>query len=103
MQLKEQGYEPATKTHIESLYMVLLNLPEDKLQEMTKDKSQPMIIQIIINNILWGKGFEIIEKMLDRAIWKATQKEEIKTENTTTIAISDEDARLLESVLNDNL
>jgi len=57
--------------------MSLLNIEEDKLIEMAKDKSQPMLIRIIIKNMLGGKGFDIIEKMLDRGIGKAVQREEI--------------------------
>ena len=58
--------------------MSLLNIEEDKLIEMAKDKSQPMLIRIIIKNMLGGKGFDIIEKMLDRGIGKAVQREEVK-------------------------
>ena len=76
-QLKAEWYEPARKADIEANYMSLLNIEEDKLIEMAKDKSQPMLIRIIIKNMLGGKGFDIIEKMLDRGIGKAVQREEI--------------------------
>lgn len=76
-QLKEQWFEPATKADIEANYMSLLNVDEEILKEMAQDKKQPMLIRIIIKNMLWGKWFDIVEKMLDRWIWKAVQKEEI--------------------------
>jgi hypothetical protein len=58
--------------------MSLLNIEESKLKEMLADSKQPMLIRIIIKNMLGGKGFDIIEKMLDRSIGKPTQKEEVK-------------------------
>jgi len=67
--------------------MSLLNIEEDKLIEMAKDKSQPMLIRIIIKNMLGGKGFDIIEKMLDRGIGKAVQREEVKQNITGEIKI----------------
>jgi hypothetical protein len=45
-----------------------------KLKEMVNDKTKPMLIRILVKNMLWWKGFDIIEKMLDRWIGKATQK-----------------------------
>jgi hypothetical protein len=32
-----------------------------------------MLIRILVKNMLSGKGFDIIEKMLDRWIWKPKQ------------------------------
>jgi hypothetical protein len=50
---------------------------------MVNDKSKPMLIRILVKNMLWWKGFDIIEKMLDRWIWKAVQK----TENDTKMQV----------------
>ncbi len=76
-QLKEKGYKPATKQDIETNYMHLMNLEEEELKIMVNDKKQPMMIRILIKNLLSGKGFDVIEKMLDRGIGKAMQREEI--------------------------
>jgi len=51
-QLVKEGYEPATKANIEANYMSLLNVEEDRLKEMANDKTQPMLIRIIIKNML---------------------------------------------------
>jgi len=82
-ELKEKWYTPATKSDIEENYMSLLQLEEDQLKEMVNDKSKPMLIRILVKNMLWWKGFDIIEKMLDRWIWKAVQK----TENDTKMQV----------------
>jgi hypothetical protein len=37
--------------------------------------------------MLGGKGFDIIEKMLDRSIGKPTQKEEVKLWDDNTIKV----------------
>jgi hypothetical protein len=37
-----------------------------------------MLVRILAKNMLWGKGFEIIEKMLDRWIGKAVRRNEAR-------------------------
>lgn len=76
-QLEQEWYSPASKADIETNYMAMLQLEEKKLSEMVTDKSQPMLIRILAKNMLSGKGFDIIEKMLDRGIWKPKQTNEI--------------------------
>ena len=84
-ELKAKWYNPATKQDIEVNYMSLLQLEEEQLKEMVNDKTKPMLIRILVKNMLWWKGFDIIEKMLDRWIWKAVQK--VESENKTNINI----------------
>jgi hypothetical protein len=50
-----------------------MNCSHEELKMMLADASQPILVSIVIKNILADKGFEIIEKMLDRAIGKAHQ------------------------------
>ena len=75
-QLEEKGYSPASKQDIEANYMSMLQLWESELIELWQDKNQPMLVRILAKNMLWWKGFDIIEKMLDRWIWKSVQREE---------------------------
>jgi hypothetical protein len=75
-ELAEAWYKPATKQDIEANYMAMLQLWQDKLTELANNKDKPMLVRIIAKNMLWGKGFDIIEKMLDRWIGKAVQKME---------------------------
>ena len=36
-----------------------------------------MLVRILAENMLGGKGFDIVERMLDRGIGKAMQREEV--------------------------
>ena len=53
-------------------------IEEKELKVMVKDTKQPMLIRVIIKAMLSWKWFDIIEKMLDRWIWKPLQKTETK-------------------------
>jgi len=76
-ELKEEG-ELVTRPLVEQTYQVLMSLTQDQLTRVASDKKQPMINRIVAKEMLGKKGFEIIEKMMDRANGKATQ--EIKSE-----------------------
>jgi len=78
VELKEKGYEPVTSEQVKAIYEHLLNLNETELTEMVNDKTQPMLTRIVIKEMLKGKGFEVIERMIDRAQGKATQKLEVE-------------------------
>ena len=84
-QLAEEWILPATKQDIEANYMAMIQLWQEKLTEMANDKNQPMLIRIIAKNMLWGKGFDIVEKMLDRGIGKAKITEEVNHSWNITI------------------
>ena len=49
--------------------MIQLTIPE--LKAKVKDSEQPALVIIVGKAILSGKGFDIIEKMLDRSIGRA--------------------------------
>ena len=78
-QLEEQGIKPATKPDIQDIYMRLINVEIPELEQIVKDQTQPVLVRIVGKNVLSGKGFDIIEKMLDRSIGKAEQKTDITT------------------------
>ena len=90
-ELKQKWYRPATKKDIEENYMQILQLEEEELKEMIKNKSKPMLVRIIAKNMLWWKWFDIIERMLDRWIWKAIQKQEITWKDWESIKIDTKD------------
>lgn len=66
-QLKAHGVERVTNYNIVEAFELLVNLTENELKAITLDADAPMIMRIVAKNMLGGKGFEIIEKMLDRA------------------------------------
>lgn len=74
LELEKKGYKAANKQDIIDCYLRLINLDMPELTEMIKDKDQPAMIRIVGKAILSGKGFDIIEKMLDRGIGKADSK-----------------------------
>lgn len=75
--LRNSGYEPVTKGQIADMYQTLIILPQDELLDIGGDKDQPMLNRIIAKAILGGKGFENIEKMLDRAQGRAAQSMDV--------------------------
>lgn len=78
--LRAQGYNNVTKQNIADVYQTLLALPNEDLVAIGKDDKQPMICRIIARGMLSNKGFEIIEKMLDRSMGKPGQ--EVKLEHS---------------------
>ena len=78
-ELEKQGIKAATKPDIQDIYMRLINVEIPELEQIVKDTTQPVLVRIVGKNILSGKGFDIIEKMLDRSIGKAEQKTDITT------------------------
>ena len=78
-ELEKQGIKAATKPDIQDIYMRLINIEIPELEQIVKNTAQPVLVRIVGKNILSGKGFDIIEKMLDRSIGKAEQKTDITT------------------------
>ena len=75
--LKAEGYEEVTADHVKQAYQLLIGLDKDKIVEIGKDNEQSMLLRVVSRAILDNKGFEMIEKMLDRAHGKATNKTEV--------------------------
>ena len=78
-EMEKQGIKAATKADILDIYMRLINMEIPELEQIVKDPTQPVLVRIVAKNILSGKGFDVIEKMLDRTIGKAEQKTDITT------------------------
>ena len=78
-ELEKQGIKAATKPDNQDIYMRMINVEIPELEQIVKDTTQPVLVRIVGKNILSGKGFDIIEKMLDRSIGKAEQKTDITT------------------------
>ena len=84
VELEASGATEATKQDITSCYLRLIQLSIPELEAKIKDSQQPALVRIVGKAILSGKGFDVIEKVLDRGIGKPDQKVEhsgeIKTE-----------------------
>lgn len=71
--LRDVGVEETTSAEIKAVYLMLVNLTIAEIEEIVKDDNQPALVRIVGKEVLSGKGFDIIEKMLDRAIGKSQQ------------------------------
>jgi hypothetical protein len=84
--LKKDGITPASKADIVECYLQLIQLPMSELKTRVEAADQPAMVRIVGKAILGGKGFEVIEKVLDRSIGKAEQNMKVEGEiNTNTI------------------
>jgi len=70
--LESEGHAYATPEQIKQVYTILITLTQERLTALAKDTDTPMLYRIVAKEILGLKGFEIIERMLDRAHGKAT-------------------------------
>ena len=78
-EMEAKGVEKVSHLEVKDTFLRLINLEVGEVEQMVKDAKQPALIRIVGKEMLGGKGFDIIEKMLDRALVKA---EETVTMNT---------------------
>lgn len=79
-ELIEKGYDPIRPSDVTDCIEILIALDIEALQEIVRDPSQPMYLRVVGKQILDPKhGFDCIEKMLDRAHGKPTQRQESNT------------------------
>jgi hypothetical protein len=79
-ELEEKGVKEATAKDIKSCYLRLINIDLAELKLMVMDEKQPSMIRVVGKAILSGKGFDVIEKMLDRTIGKPTNYTDITSQ-----------------------
>jgi len=77
LELEKKGYKIATKSDIVKCYLTLINIDMVELKLMVEEIEQPAMIRIVGKAILSGKGFDVIEKVLDRGIGKAQNSTDI--------------------------
>jgi len=75
--LKAEGYEEVTASQVKEAYQLFIGLSRVKVVEIANDENQSMLFIRVARAILDNKGFDVIEKMLDRAHGKATNKTEV--------------------------
>lgn len=64
--LNAAGVAQVSNADVNAVYKTLLNLTEGELVKMVNDEDQPMLIRIVAKSMLNKKGFEVIEKMMER-------------------------------------
>ncbi len=78
-ELEEKGVTEATPNDIKSCYLRIINLSEEEIKTLSEDTKQPALVNVVSKAIMKGKGLDIIEKLLDRAIGKAQQHTDLTT------------------------
>lgn len=73
-QMKNKGVESVSQSDVKETFLMLINLELLEIKELVKDERQPAIVRIVGKEMLSGKGFNIIERMLDRALGKPDSK-----------------------------
>ena len=71
--VEKEGGIVLSRGDIEKLYSMLLDRTQDELTKTTNDKDASMVIRIVAKSMLGSRGFEIVEKMLDRANGRPSQ------------------------------
>ena len=98
-ELKDKWVLPASMDEIKDIYLQVINADEKDLQELINNPNTPLLVKILVKNMASKRWFDVVEKMLDRAIWKSIQR----TENTNTNKnYTIEDGEELNELLKDN-
>ena len=92
--MEAKGVEKVSHLEVKDTFLRLINLEVGEVEQMVKDAKQPALIRIVGKEMLGGKGFDIIEKMLDRALGKAEETVTMNT-NTTLEGLSSKEIDLL--------
>lgn len=82
-QLEEAGLERVKLSDIIQLYELLFNATEEELKQLSDDKNVAMTIRIVIKEMLSKNGFDVIEKVIERAFGKV--KSDIDNSSQTEI------------------
>lgn len=69
----EKGRGKVSKADIDLAYLTALEMDEDEMKRVATDKIAPMLVRIACRQLLKDRGFEIMERMLDRAHGQAEQ------------------------------
>jgi len=75
-EMEENGVKEASKQDIISCYLRLIQLTIPEITKKVSDNDEPALVRIVGKAILSGKGFDVIERVLDRGIGKPDQKVE---------------------------
>ena len=75
--LKEKGIVQVKATDIVEAFEMLFNLESKEIAEIANNDKNPYFIRRVAKEMLSGKGFDIIERMIDRAHGKPKQATEI--------------------------
>ena len=75
--LKEKGIVQVKATDIIEAFEMLFNLESKEIAEIANNENNPYFIRRVAKEMLSGKGFDIIERMIDRVHGKPKQATEL--------------------------
>ena len=104
-ELKEAGYEEATKAQIEQVIGFLLNAEHTDLDKIANDPKQPIYVKMTAKRLSNAKDKDfdnLTQMLLDRAYGKALQREESSSTVNITGAdtVTPEQAALIAKIIN---
>ena len=86
--LKEKGIVQVKATDIVEAFEMLFNLESKEIAEIANNDSNPYFIRRVAKEMLSGKGFDIIERMIDRVHGKPKQATEITGKDGKDLTIN---------------
>jgi hypothetical protein len=96
-ELKKSWYPAVTQAEVVNAYLQIINLDKEWIEKVKQQFDKvPLLYKIIITNLEKNKWFDVLEKMLDRALWKALEKVTIKEE------LSEKEELLIRNLLEEN-
>jgi len=106
-ELKEMGIKPVKPVDIVDAYENLLNLPESDIDKIIGDEEKPYFIRLIATEMRKknGRGFEVVERMLNRVHGMPKQSTDLTTKgdkiNILNVTVADkETGDVLKKLLN---
>ncbi len=88
-EVQELGYKRPSDSEIVELCWLLLSLSEEELKRIERSNEFPMIMKIIASRLLSNRGFETVEKILDRIYGKTLLKWNLDEDKIINIVIQD--------------
>ena len=94
--LKAEGYEPVTNSQLKECYLQILNLPFERVKEMSQmDGNFPLLYKLVAGEMIGKRGLEMLDRLLDRAIGKPQQSfDHTSGGERINLTISKEDSEL---------
>ena len=86
--LKEKGIVQVKATDIVEAFEMLFNLESKEIAEIANNDKNPYFIRRVAKEMLSGKGFDIIERMIDRVHGKPKQATEITGKDGSNLTIN---------------
>ena len=86
--LKEKGIVQVKAIDIVEAFEMLFNLESKEIAEIANNDKNPYFIRRVAKEMLSGKGFDIIERMIDRVHGKPKQSTELTGKDGNSLTIN---------------